>query len=128
MNQAAATDALSTLEQSLLDPETRADAGRVAALLADDFVEFGSSGRIWTKAATMSQLASERPYPDVRRLVTDLDVRLLAEDVALVTYALRRLSPQEADVSTLRSSVWTHADGRWRMSFHQGTVVASTSE
>jgi hypothetical protein len=132
MIQGAAPDTLrehlSALEQSLLDPRTRADADSVADLLTDEFVEFGGSGRIWTKAATISQLAVERPDPSVKRLVADLDVRLLADDVALVTYALTRRSPREVDASTLRSSIWTCAEGRWRMTFHQGTIVEPASE
>ena len=77
---------------------------------------------------TVSQLAGERADASVQRLVSNRDVRLLSEDVALVTYALSRQSPQLADVRTLRSSVWTRVQGKWRMTFHQGTVVSSISE
>ena len=132
MTQTVARDTLPehlwALEQSLLDPKTRADGDSVAELLADDFVEFGSSGRIWSRAMTVSQLAGERADASVQRLVSNRDVRLLSEDVALVTYALSRQSPQLADVRTLRSSVWTRVQGKWRMTFHQGTVVSSISE
>jgi len=132
MTQTVARDTLPehlwALEQSLLDPKTRADSDSVAELLADDFVEFGSSGRIWSRAMTVSQLAGEQADASVQRLVSNRDVRLLSEDVALVTYALSRQSPQLADVRTLRSSVWTRVQGKWRMTFHQGTVVSSISE
>jgi len=35
------------LEQSLLRPKIRRSPAAVTALLADDFVEFGSSGRVY---------------------------------------------------------------------------------
>ena len=132
MKQAAAIDGLPehlwALEQSLLDPKARADADSIADLLADDFVEFGSSGRVWSKSATVSQLTSERSEAATRRLISDHAVRLLSEDVALVTYALSRQAPPKADVRTLRSSIWTRVDGHWRMKFHQGTVVPPSSQ
>jgi len=119
---------LSMLEQSLLDPETRTDRARVADLLADDFVEFGSSGRVWTKATTIAELAVESPGSSPTRTVTDLRVRLLAEEAALVTYAVSRQTPGEAEIKTLRSSVWTREGGKWRMLFHQGTQRKSGVE
>jgi hypothetical protein len=132
MSQVDASDRLPehlwALEQSLLDPTTRTDADSIAELLADDFIEFGSSGRVWSKAATISQLAGERPDASVQRSVANRDVRFLSADVALLTYALSRRSPLKADVKTLRSSVWTRAEGKWRMTFHQGTVVPPSSE
>ena len=112
---------LSTLERSLLDPSTRADRDRLAEMLSDDFVEFGSSGRAWTKATTLARLAVEDPGATTTRTVSDLRVRRLAEAVALVTYAVSRQSPGEAEVQTLRSSIWQREGGKWRMVFHQGT-------
>ena len=35
------------LEEALLVPEVRKSAGQIAVLLADEFVETGSSGRIY---------------------------------------------------------------------------------
>ena len=37
------------LERKLLDPDVRASSQELDRLIADDFVEFGSSGRIWNK-------------------------------------------------------------------------------
>jgi hypothetical protein len=125
MTESSATETvaghLSMLERSLLDPNTRADRDRVADMLSDDFVEFGSSGRVWTKATTLPRLAVEEPGEAATRTVADLRVRLLAEEAALVTYAVSRQSPGEAEVQTLRSSIWQREGGKWRMVFHQGT-------
>jgi|HubBroStandDraft_6_1064221.scaffolds.fasta_scaffold59562_3 hypothetical protein len=50
-------------EEALLDPAVRSDRKRVAELLADDFVEFGSSGRIWARDEILDLLASETQAP-----------------------------------------------------------------
>ena len=119
----AVAEHLKALEQSLLDVDVRSDTERVSALLADDFMEFGSSGRVWTREMTTAALALETPDGVTTRIVSDLSVRPLADGVALVTYTVTRQSPNAPDVRTLRSSIWRNADNAWRMVFHQGTVV-----
>ena len=47
------------LEQSLLRPDVRASATAVDRLLADDFVEFGSSGHAFGKKDVMEALQGE---------------------------------------------------------------------
>jgi hypothetical protein len=106
-------------EESLLDPAVRSDRTMVAELLADHFVEFGSSGRIWTRDETLDLLAGEIPAP-IR--MTDFECALLAEDVGLVTYRASRTDPRTGiQISSLRSSIWTKKPGGWRLRFHQGT-------
>jgi hypothetical protein len=108
---------LRRLEESLLDPELRRDRARVSALLADDFLEFGSSGRIWTRAEILDLLATET-Y--ARPEMVDFACRRLAEDIALVTYKTIR-----TETETLRSSLWTEKSGTWQVLFHQGTKVGN---
>lgn len=93
----------------------RADSARLAALLADEFVEFGSSGNLWTRAATLADLPAE---DFCRRSISDFQARLLADDVAFVTYRSERHAS-----ASWRSSLWTWRDGRWQMIFHQGTPI-----
>lgn len=108
-------------EEELLDPAVRRDRGRVGSLLSEDFVEFGSSGRIWTRDQIFDLLATERFIP-VK--VEDFHCSLLSEGVALVTYrAVRTDALTGAANSSLRSSIWTKISGRWRLRFHQGTRV-----
>ena len=115
---------LMALEQSLLEPAVRSDARQVGDLQAEDFFEFGSSGRIWTREATIAGLAGETPRPGGTRIVSNMAVRLLAEGAALVTYSVQRQAPGEPEVRTLRSSIWCREDEKWRMVFHQGTHAA----
>ena len=44
---------LRSLEEQLLQPEIRRSAAKVGDLLADEFVEFGSSGRAFSKSETI---------------------------------------------------------------------------
>jgi hypothetical protein len=105
---------LMTLELLLMDSEFRRDRERVWALLAEEFREFGSSGRAWSRAQTMELLANEPPRP--APVVSDFAVQAIAPGAVLVTYRTQR-----AGAIALRSSVWVLRDGDWKVVFHQGT-------
>lgn len=112
-------DLLLSCEEALLDPRVRRDPAAVARLLTDDFVEFGSSGRPWTKDEIIELLVHESFSPVS---IKDYRCDLLAEDVALVTYRAVRADTQTgSSISSLRSSIWTNRLGQWRVRFHQGT-------
>ncbi len=112
-------------EESLLDPAVRRDGARVAALLAEDFQEFGASGRVWTLEQIAELLTTETYQPPV---MEDFNCRPIAEGVALVTYRSVRIDPRTGQrVATLRSSLWTLESGEWRMRFHQGTRAIPVS-
>ncbi|HEY3243070.1 MAG TPA: DUF4440 domain-containing protein [Phycisphaerae bacterium] len=92
----------------------------MAALLADDFVEIGSSGRVFTRAAIIETLQHEAPAD---RGLTEFRAKLLAPGVMLTTYRVVARRPSDGQTScALRSSIWKLRDGRWPMHFHQGTV------
>lgn len=110
-------DVLRNKEMEILDPEVRSDPTRVRDLLHDDFIEFGSTGRVYNKRILLDMLRDERPSAVVIR---DFTVRQLSSDTALVTYRSVGQSGQEAR----RSSVWVRQDGAWRMAFHQGTRIS----
>ena len=74
---------LERLELLLLNPAVRRNREQVSGLLAQDFVEFGSSGRVWTREETLELLATETYAPPA---VEDLECRMIAADAALVTY------------------------------------------
>ncbi len=109
------------LEERLLQADVRQSADDVAELLADNFVEIGSSGRIFDKQATIDGLQHES---SVEILLTDYRARILAPDVILFTYrAIRSASAPGQAAQSLRSSIWKRLDGRWQLVFHQGTPV-----
>ncbi|MGB6692042.1 MAG: nuclear transport factor 2 family protein [Terracidiphilus sp.] len=109
-------------EKSLLDPAVRRDHHRLLALLADDFVEFGASGRVWSRDQIVESLATEDFQPPAMEA---FQCRVLAPAVALITYRTMRTNAQtDTRTLTLRSSVWVEQDGKWRLRFHQGTPTA----
>ena len=112
---------LQALEEELLQPAVRKTASRVDALLADDFLEFGSAGRVFDKHAIIETLRSESP---TRRSLTDFRAMILAQEIVLTTYRATTYSASgEQPLHSLRSSVWRLLDGRWQMVFHQGTPL-----
>jgi hypothetical protein len=110
---------LRACEEALLDPQVRRNRARVAALLADDFEEFGSSGRVWSRELIIESLAFEDYQPIA---MEDFKCDRIAEGLALVTYRSVRTDTRSGERSmALRSSIWIEKSGEWRMRFHQGT-------
>jgi hypothetical protein len=117
-----AADLIRRLEEELLQLETRRSAKQVSDLLADEFIEFGSSGRIFDRAKIIESLQQEQQVQSVQRSITDFSATWLAPDTVLVTYRLVvRDDASEQVGRTLRSSIWKSTNNRWRMVFHQGT-------
>ena len=102
-------------------PHVRRDRSLVAPLLADDFIEFGSSGKVYDKEAVLGALATDR---SMAPRVADFSVKVLAPGLVLATFRTARSDRgTEAGRQTLRSSVWREVSGRWQIVFHQGTPL-----
>jgi hypothetical protein len=127
------TAEIHALEMRLLEPAVRASSEALAALLAPEFIEFGSSGRVYDRRQVIAALAEEQSSdaPPIARAIEDFAVRLLADNVVLATYRVARTMPGASyPEHVLRSSIWRHSAGHWQMSFHQGTrqVVQGTND
>jgi ribonuclease HI len=108
-------------ERALLDPAVRRDRAQVEALLAKEFLEFGSSGLVWNRPAIVELLATEAYTAPAAEA---MQCARIAAEVALVTYRTVRTDAETGKPSvTLRSSLWIWEAGRWRVRFHQGTRV-----
>jgi hypothetical protein len=118
MSEMSVPEVLHELEQRLLDSTTRKNAEAVASLLTDDFQEFGSSGRIYSKPEIIAALQAET---EVCISMRDFEARFLAENIALITYISTKVEQGSSPVEALRSSIWALRDDRWQMLFHQGT-------
>lgn len=101
------------LEQRLARVGRTISAEEAAALIADDFVEFGASGRVWSKTEVVAAISQE---PASERKLEDFSVRELSASVCLATYRTG---------SSLRSSIWRRIGDTWQMVFHQGTTLVS---
>jgi len=108
------------LELELLEPQVRADASRLDALIADDFREVGASGRSFGKDEALSRLPTEQ---GIAFVTEQMEARMLSPSVGLVTYQARRTADGSAARSK-RSSIWVRDGERWQMVYHQGTVLA----
>lgn len=107
------------LEVRLLQPEIRRSREEISMLLADDFVEFGSSGRTYDKIQVVEGLLNSLTVP---MIIKDFQVKVLSPYVVLATYrAAKSNESREQMRNSLRSSIWRFIDGRWQMVFHQGT-------
>jgi hypothetical protein len=116
-----AKEHLRDLELELLQPGVRRSPQLLSNLMADEFREFGSSGRIFTKDQIIDALRTESP---VQISISNFRAETIGESAALVTYqAARRDDANDRDIISLRSSLWVIRDGRWQILFHQGTRV-----
>ena len=108
-----ATAQLIELERAMWTDATRSDPVWMNEHLADDFTEFGWSGRIYSRSAVVDD-----EIGPIDAELTGLQVRAVGPDVALVTYR----SSQERGAGN-RSSLWVRRRRRWLLEFHQGTPV-----
>jgi hypothetical protein len=106
-------------EEHLLQPEVRHSRDELEKLLADEFVEFGSAGRIYNRQSIIEELGKES---NAQGSITDFELVSLASNVALVTYrAVFSEGEGEPAHHSLRSSIWKLMGGTWQIVFHQGT-------
>ena len=105
------------LETTLHRRAVRNSPEAVSALLADDFVEFGQSGRIYDKGEIIELLKADASDGPVE--VKDFVVRQLSPTIVLVTYSAVR-----DRMRVLRSSIWALHEGAWQLTFLQGTRSA----
>lgn len=109
------------LEEKLLNPEVRKSSDEVMALLSDDFVEFGSSGRIFEKTDVIEALKVES---STHFSLEDFRAAPLSEGVVLVTYrATMQHELSKVKSSSLHSSIWKKSGSAWKLVFHQGTPL-----
>lgn len=91
------------------------------ALLADEFVEFGASGRRFTKQEIIELLSTEDGFTPYT--LEDFAVAKLGEGHALVTYTIpaRKGPDGTPKPGSRRSSIWREDGDNWQLVFHQGT-------
>jgi ribonuclease HI len=104
------------LERELSGPEIRGDIGRTGVLLHPDFMEIGTSGRVWTRDATMMALEEEPAQH------TELEI--LGADRIGNSAILLTCRSYSRSGTALHSSLWVLDGNRWRLRFRQGTPEA----
>jgi hypothetical protein len=110
-------DIIRKKELSLVEPEVRRSKEQLASLLADSFIEIGSTGSIYNKKDTVETL----PNLGTVYRVEDLEVTTLSEDIIQTVFKTTQTKTDGTVTKSLRSSIWKKIDSEWRMIFHQGT-------
>ena len=120
MKEIALKEHLYVLEEKLLQSDVRKSVIELKELLAHDFVEFGSSGRVFNKEITIGRLPKEETVG--KMTITDFEIKLLAPHIVLTTFRLLKHKSMEY---SLRSSIWKLTGEQWQMIFHQGTLSSN---
>lgn len=111
-----AIEALVKLEESLWISDTRFDRVYMEGVLHPEFVEFGCSGKIYSRDDTLTI-----PSQAIHAKLMNIKVLRLADNVCQITYV------SEVQYETVqlcnRSSIWVNTDDRWQIIFHQGTPI-----
>lgn len=112
------------LENKLLKPETRQSTQQISELLSDDFIEFCSSGTIYhyNKGDIFDKIANSY---EIKWELKEFTTTQLSNDCVLATYKVIKLSELNENIKySLRSSIWKCLNGKWKMIFHQGTLIS----
>lgn len=112
------------LEDDLLKSEIRKSSQKLNELLADDFVEFTSSGAEYHyRSGDVFQKQNDNN--ELIGNIIDFKIKQLSEDCILATYkVIKHNESNENKKYSLRSSIWKCYDRRWKMLFHQGTLTS----
>ena len=106
---------LASLETSMWREKTRFDLQFQEARFSEDFVEFGRSGRIYTR----DQIIRTDSVP-IDATLNNLQIRLIDQNSVLITYDSAAVNDGRIEYAR-RSSIWSHTQSGWVMRFHQGT-------
>jgi hypothetical protein len=111
------------LEKELLKPETRKSSERISELLAEDFIEFCSSGKVYQYKKGDTWEAGTNS-PQINWQIEDFGIKELSPDTVLATYkVIKNSEKDDTKKYSLRSSIWKLFNGDWKMVFHQGTLM-----
>jgi hypothetical protein len=105
------------LERELQTPGCRRDRARLTALLADDFIEVGASGRVWDLASTLELLGAESGAGAA------IEVRDLTGRVVGDGFVMARWDSVRGGRRARRTSLWRRDASGWRLVHHQGTPL-----
>jgi len=108
------------LERNLHRKSIRRSKEKLNELLHDDFEEIGASGRTYNKDQIIEELQNEMPFTIN---ASDFELRIFSEDIAQLKYKTKNTARNNLMRTTLRSSIWKNEGSKWKMVFHQGTII-----
>ena len=113
-------EALKAREPIFHRPEFGTGKDDFDSMMAADFWEVGASGRIYSRSYVLESVERELPAAATSWRLEDCACRSLGDDTYLFTYRLH----QDQRVSR-RSTIWRCDAGRWKIIYHQGTLVSA---
>ncbi len=110
------------IELAVARRDVDAVPGGYDAVLDEGFTEFGSSGRVWTREATLEMLGAA-PRTDAIS-IEEFELDEIRPDVFLARYVTVAVRPDDGStIRSRRSTLWVRSGGMLRMRFHQGTPL-----
>ena len=110
------------LENELQQHEVRKSTERLAELISDDFLEFGSAGLSYTKKDVLTNLPTAG---EIKFKMMDFRINVLSEGIVQSLFKTEKVNLENGKTSySLRSSIWRKEGDKWVMIFHQGTPEA----
>jgi hypothetical protein len=110
------------LEEALHRRSVRHSKLAVEALLSEEFVEFGASGRVYRRAEVINLLTQEEDDTDIILRTSNYALAPISQNAVLLTYQSHLTYRDGSERSALRSSIWKHDGKKWQILFHQGTI------
>ena len=109
------------LEVKLLQSNVRKSPNEIEQLLADDFMEIGCSGRTYNRQQVIDVLQNEST---AKMAISDFRILNLSETVVLANFRETKFNAENIiENESLRSSIWKLFGDKWKMIFHQGTLL-----
>lgn len=112
-------DNLIEFEKELLKKSVRKDPNLLKKYLANDFLEYGSSGKVYTLQDILTRLPAEDGVEVIEANFFKLTA--IKDDWVLMNYESKRTDSDGFSIKTLRTSIWKKDGNDWKMFFHQGT-------
>ncbi|MDR2375500.1 MAG: DUF4440 domain-containing protein [Treponema sp.] len=113
------------LEEKLLLQKIRSSREELEKLISPDFIEYGSSGKIYNYLGTIAHLLANAGGT-FKYTFINFKTRRLSDDFILALYILE-IEKNHKIIITNRSSLWRREEdtehAAWRIVFHQGTRV-----
>jgi hypothetical protein len=107
-------DIIKENELKLLDPKIRHNRDELEKLVSKKFLEYGSSGSIYTYNDIISDLSIETE--EIKYKIIEMNVKKLSDKICLLLYVIE----MNNNIFN-RSSIWKREENEWKIIFHQGT-------
>ena len=101
-------------ELKLLEKDTRKNKNELEKLISKDFIEYGSSGLIYSYDETINGLLNETEEKIYK--IIKMETKIISNNIVMVLYII----DINGNISN-RSSIWKKENNEWKIIFHQGT-------